>query len=368
MICYIHSMITNSIDPFSIISTAFAWIVSSLVVLLLVLVVAGVSACFGARFHTVFVHGLWALAIPVVLFLYGCLVERNLCRVKHVEISSENVPPQLDGYRIVQISDFHLRSYAGREKAVRRVVERINAVDADVVLFTGDLVTGSSSELDPFVDILSQVRARQGVYSVMGNHDYMLAHNNLSPMQQKAEEQRLRSMEAAMGWHLLSDSAVNLPDGLSIAGVENITTSKFFPSKGNLAKALSRCEGQYVVLMMHDPTVWSSEVLGKTAVDLTLSGHTHAAQISIFGWSPGSVMYSEVCGLYSSTDKRYRPMRNVSQSSKGAKIVSSQNNGELENFTSLRQYIYVNPGLGETGFMARIGIPPEVTVITLKKA
>ena len=339
-------MITNSIDPFTVISTAFAWIVSSLVVLLMVLAVAGVSACFGARFHTVFVHGLWALLLPVVLFLYGNLIERNHCHVERIETVSDRVPPQLDGYRIVQISDFHLRSYAGRERAVRRVVERINAADADVVLFTGDLVTGSTEELEPFVEILSQIHARQGVYSVMGNHDYMLAHNNLTPMQQKAGEQRLRKMQVDMGWQMLNDSAVNLPDGLTIAGVENISASKFFPSKGNLAKALSQCEGQYVVLMLHDPTVWSGEVVGKTAVDLTLSGHTHAAQISLLGWSPGSVMYREVRGLYCRTVKHYGLQRNVAQ----------------------KQWLYVNPGLGETGFMARIGVPPEVTVITLRKA
>lgn len=338
-------MISNSIDPFTVVATMMAWVISSLAIVAGVAIVGGVAALLGGRFRMVFGYGLWALIIPVVLFIYGWLVERNECKVKKVEVVSEEVSEELDGYKIVQITDFHLKSYEGRKKAVAKVVRKINEEKADVVLFTGDLVTGDVGELEEYKEILSKIEGCDGVFSVMGNHDYMLTHNKMSRKEQMEAESILRREEESMGWTILADSAVVVRDELCIVGVENISNNTVFPSRGNLKKAMEKSEGSFKVLMMHDPSVWRKQVVGKYDVDLTLSGHTHAAQMQILGWSPSRVMYGEWRGLYDGMGKRRK------------KAVVEK--GE--------QYLYVNPGLGETGFMARIGVKPEVTVFTLRR-
>ncbi len=327
----------KNMDLFSVIATAFAWFAASVAILLAITVVASVASLFGVQFGSVFRHGLWVLLLPIVLYAYGFFIERNLCRTRDIEIESPHVTAELDGYRIVHISDFHLKSFSGRTAAVKRIMKAIDNTKPDLVLFTGDLVTGSDNELAPFKTLLSGISARDGIYSVMGNHDYMNAHNSMSGSEQKAAEQRLREAESEMGWHILSDTCVNMPHGLSLAGVENISRSRYFQSRGNIAKAVSGINGQFSILMLHDPSVWSDSVAGVRPIDLTLSGHTHAAQMSVFGWSPASVVYKQARGLY--THKR------------------DKKDGT--------QYLYVNPGLGETGLMARIGVPPEVTVILI---
>jgi predicted MPP superfamily phosphohydrolase len=325
----------NNIDPFTIISTLTAWLISTIAIMIVVLIVAAICSLFGVRFTSVLTHGLWFLLLPPLIFAYGFLIERNQIRTKNVDICSEHISNAADGYRIAHFSDFHLKSFEHREKVLRRFVNQINRADVDLILFTGDLVTGNVDEAVQFKQLLSQIKARDGVLSVMGNHDYLLSHNSMSDSQRIMAEKQLRECETQMGWQLLSDTCVILDNGLCIAGVENISDNSFFPSRGNLNKALKDIDAPFKILMLHDPSVW--DATRPYGVNLTLSGHTHAAQMRLFGWSPSKMVYKRWYGLYERLGKNNQP-----------------------------EYLYVNPGLGETGFMARIGIPPEVTVITLR--
>lgn len=323
------------------ISILVSALLAAIVFLVLIAVVSGICALCGvASFGFVFVRGLWSLLLIPAAILYGALVERNIFRVKEVEISSEKLPRSFDSYRIVQISDLHLRSFSHREGALGRCIEKINALEPDLVCFTGDLVTMEASEIEPFREILSSIRAKDGVLSVLGNHDYCLYNPDRS-VNPAAQTQKVREAEREMGWHLLDDECVNIvrgEDSLSVIGVQNISASRQFQSFGDLGKAIAGADGAYRILLSHDPTHWRLAVLGKENIDLVLSGHTHAMQLSLFGWCPSKYIFKEYRGLYKETT----PL------------------GE--------QLLYVNPGLGETALPARIGVPPEITLLTLRSA
>ncbi len=314
-------------------------LISALVIALVLLVVAGVcSLCGAVSFGTVFVKGLWSMLLIPAVMIYGGLVERNLLTVKNVDVPSEKLPETFDGYRIVHISDLHLRSFRGRSGALKRAVEKINALEPDLICFSGDLVTMASAEIEPFQDILSSLKARDGVVSVMGNHDYC-SYNPDESLDKDDEAAKVRSAERKMGWHLLDDANFSIVRGgrsLSVLGVQNISASRQFQSYGDLVKAMAGADGEYKILVSHDPTHWRQEVLGRQDVGLVLSGHTHAMQLSLFGWCPSRYMFREYRGLYS----------------------------ETTDFGT--QYIYVNPGLGETIFPLRIGVVPEISLITLR--
>ena len=307
----------------------------SLAIALIVLVVALVAMLFGASFKMVFFRGLWFMLFPWLAWLYGTLVERNRFRVKRTEIVSQTLPSSFDGYRIVHISDMHLMSFAGRERALERAVGKINALEPDLIAFTGDLVTLGPEELDGLQDILSAMKARDGVYAVLGNHDYSEYRRHDSQRAKRESLEVLKRRIREMGWQLLlneNHSIVRGEDKLSVIGVENISGNRSFRTYGNFQQARIGADGAYKILLSHDPSHWRAEVVGKSDVDLTLSGHTHAMQISLLGWSPSSLMYDEYRGLY--------------------------NQGE--------QYLYVNTGLGQTAVNARFGATPEITLITLK--
>ena len=278
-------------------------------------------------FRRCFLWGLLSLLLPPLLLAYGLLIERNTCQVKHVEIAFNNLPAQFDGYRMVQLSDIHTRSFLKRPKALQRCVDKVSNLHPDLVVFTGDIVTLNSSELDSTAHILGQLHAPDGVISIIGNHDYCTYGNESNG------KQRVVDLERQMGWHVLCNENLILrhgSDSLAVVGVENISTSKHFPTTGNLTQALEGTEGMFKILLSHDPTHWDREVVG-TDIPLTLSGHTHASQFSLLGWTPVRYMYKQYRGLYQ----------------KG------------------KQYLYINIGLGETIFPARIGAPPETTLITL---
>lgn len=307
----------------------------SLAIGLIVLVVALIAMLFGASFKMIFPRGLWLMLFPWLAWLYGTMVERNRFRIKRTEIVSQTLPSSFDGYRVVHISDMHLMSFAGRERALQRAVDKINALEPDLIAFTGDLVTLGPEELDGLQDILSAMTAKDGVYAVLGNHDYSeyRRHDSQQARRESLEVLKLRIRE--MGWHLLLNenrSIVRGEDKLSVIGVENISGNRSFRTYGDFQQARIGADGAYKILLSHDPSHWRAEVVGKSDVDLTLSGHTHAMQISLLGWSPSSLMYDEYRGLY--------------------------NQGE--------QYLYVNTGLGQTAVNARFGATPEITLITLK--
>ena len=316
---------------FNIISLLMA----TVLILLLDLAVAGVAALFGASFKCFFVKGLWFLLLPWLAWTYGTMVERNCFRVKRGEVESSRLPASFDGYRVVHISDMHLNSFAGREKALQRAVDKINALNPDVVLFTGDLVSLGHWELDGMQEILAGVRAKDGVFSVLGNHDYSEYHRWPSKQEQVEAVEMLKRRQRDMGWRLLlneNEPIARGADTISIIGVENISGDRHFRTYGDLAQAMQGADGAYKILLSHDPSHWRKEVVGKSDIDLMLAGHTHAMQVMFFGWSPSSLIYDEWGGLYSE--------------------------GE--------QSLYVNRGLGQTVFKARIGAMPEITLLELK--
>lgn len=307
----------------------------TLILTLLITIVAAVRKLMGKLFWKSFKAGLWILLVPPLALLYGAFIERNQTQINSVDIVSENVPHSFEGYKIVQISDMHLLSFIGREEALARIVEKINAQQPDAILFTGDLVTQNSLEFNTTKDILSRLHARDGVYSILGNHDYSFYNRWENEELRKKDADAIVAQQRAFGWNILLNENRNITrekDTLSIIGVENTSMKHKFRSFGNLTKATQGANGQFKILMTHDPSHWRAEVLPKTDIDLTLSGHTHAMQSTLFGWSIISFIYKEFMGLYSEGNR----------------------------------HLYVNIGLGETMFPFRVGAKPEITVITLK--
>lgn len=311
-----------------------SWVLLALADLIFSLLAAGFTSL---TFKKTFLRGLLVLAVPVILVVYGVLVERNCFHVVKEEISFPQLPEAFDGYRIVHISDIHARSFRKRPGALRRAVRKINGLNPDLIAFTGDLVTIRPDETEKVAGILNEMKAPDGIVSVMGNHDYCTyMHWNRGRGLDKGMRYDVAERERLMGWHILLNEHMLLARGndtLAVIGLENSSTSPIFPSLGDLPKATAGTEGLFRILLSHDPQHWDTEILGKD-IPLTLSGHTHAGQCEILGWSP--VKYNTL---------RYEGLHKV--------------NG---------QQLYINRGLGETIFPARIGVPPEITLITLRRA
>ena len=306
------------------------WIVFVVLDLAVSGIIRGVA---GIPFKRVFLWGLLSLLLPPAAILYGSMIERNTFKVKEIELAYEDLPEEFKGYRIVHISDIHARSFHGRERSLQRAADKINALAPDMITFTGDLITMTPDELDNISAALSSLEAKDGVFSVLGNHDYCMYSDMSQTEKQKCLEELIRK-EGEMGWDLILNEHRIIrkgQDSIAVIGVENTSPSKHFPSRGDLYKASEGTDGLFRILLSHDPMHWEAEILGKD-FPLTLSGHTHAMQVSIFGWSPSSLIFKHHKGLY----------------------------------TEGNQNIYVNKGLGETIFPARIGACPEITLITLK--
>lgn len=297
--------------------------------------VCGLLCLFtAAAFKKAFLWGLLTLIMPPVAVAYGALWGRNQFKITHIEIPSGGLPESFDGYRIVHISDIHARSFIGREKHMAAAVDMVNSLNPDMIAFSGDLISMEPSELDSLSQTLSKMKAGDGVYSVLGNHDYC-QYTRVDSQTKAAYLNDLISRESNMGWSLLLNENRIISrghDSIAVIGVENTSPSRHFPSRGNLAKASQGTEGMFRILISHDPMHWEHEILGKD-YPVTLSGHTHAMQMTFFGWSPSGLIFKQDKGLYSVDG----------------------------------QHLYVNIGLGETIFPARIFARPEITLITLKK-
>lgn len=277
------------------------------------------------------------VAVCVGLLLYGNLIGRFLHQVKRVNYVNADVPNHFVGYQIVHISDLHLDSWKGHSRQLEKRINEINALNPDLICFTGDMVSMSASEVEPNLEILRKLKAKDGVVSVLGNHDYM-PYSRLSAEQRTlAIDTIVRSQRNELGWKLLLNEHFVLQrgtDSIKIIGCENQSVGAHsVVQRGDLAKAMGEQKtGEFQLLLTHDPSHWRREVLDKTTIQLTLSGHTHAMQFRIFGWTPSRWLYPECDGLY------------------------TENN----------QTLYVNIGLGGTAPF-RIGAKPEITVITLNK-
>lgn len=319
--------------------------------------------------------GITVASAMLCIIIYGLFIGWKQLTVNEVELTFDDLPKEFDGYRIVQLSDMHIGTYDAAPEIVDDIADRVNTLNADLICFTGDLVNGSPDELAPYIKTLSRMKAKDGIYSIMGNHDYcMYGHAKKSV---KQEISRLQSMEREMGWHLLLNDNVMLHrgnDSIMLAGVEN-SSKPPFPDYGDLTKALSLHKspslpevdprpsrsgslpsregggrvlgpGLFTILLSHDPTHWQREVLPESSVQLQLSGHTHSTQFRMFGWSPASFTYKEYAGTYEMFPDGTETF-----------------NPETPSSASRKLFVCTGTG-GNLPF--RVGVKPEIVVITLR--
>jgi len=248
--------------------------------------------------------GLSVLLFIVFVLCYGYFAGRFSYRVHKQDISFYDLPESFDGYRIVQFSDLHVGSLVGgHEIEVQKVVDLINAQHADLIVFTGDLVNRSSEELNGLHYMLSALSAPDGVMSILGNHDYGLYKHSFTDEQRKADKHKLIEMQRGYGWHVMLNENKRITRNgqhICIIGVENQGyAKKRFPRLARMDKAMKGVtNSDFKILLSHDPTHWRHDIVGKTNIQLTLSGHTHGGQFEIFGWSPVSWTYPEWSGVY----------------------------------------------------------------------
>ncbi|MBK6832605.1 MAG: metallophosphoesterase [Flavobacteriales bacterium] len=280
--------------------------------------------------------GLILAAVPFTGVLYGVTKGRRTFNVSYVPVKSDKLPAGFHGLRVVQISDMHLGSYGGDLSIVRNGIDLINAEEPDLILFTGDLVNDYAEEAEPFIAEMGRLKARIGKFSILGNHDYSDYAKWTDPVAKAANLDRLKAVHAEMGFRLMLDEHLPLErngERIGLLGVQN--WGHRFQQYGDLDKTMRGSEVfPYRLLMSHDPTHWEHKVLG-SGIDLTLSGHTHGAQLGVkigsTTYSPAQWVYKHWAGLYNERD----------------------------------QQLYVNRGFGFIGFPGRVGMPPEITVLEL---
>lgn len=267
-------------------------------------------------------------------FAFGFIEGWKRLELKHITFTSPDLPPYFDGYRLVQITDFHLGSFPPGNDFVQKVVDATNNEEPDMILFTGDLVNNQASEVEPYLDTLRQLHASDGIYSIWGNHDYCEYGNNHSIGALKRNRRMLYGYQESLGWHQLMNEHHVVSHGMAsiaVIGVENPGQPPF-TNRSNLKKAMKGLKPDlFKILLSHDPHHWRREVVGKK-IQLTLAGHTHAGQLKIGKWTPARMAFKEWGGAY--------------------RI------GE--------QMLYVSSGIGGS-FPFRLGAWPELTVITLKR-
>ena len=279
-------------------------------------------------------------AIPFVSMLYGMYKGKYDFRVLRYTLEFDDLPDAFDGYKLTQISDIHSGSFDNKSK-IEYAVELINEQASDVILFTGDMVNNKASEMLPWLDTFSKLKAKDGKFSILGNHDYGDYFNWESPQAKHDNLEQLKQIQKQIGFDLLLNESRFLEkngERLAIIGVEN--WGKGFKSVGDLKRAASNIhKSDFKILMSHDPTHWEERVIKDDYhYHLTLSGHTHGMQFGIeipgwIKWSPVKWRYKYWAGIYK----------------------------------EMGQYINVNRGFGFLAFPGRVGIWPEITVIELKK-
>ena len=276
----------------------------------LLLKLAGMVAHFRVGYRPFGMTALVLVAAWVLTALYGNFFGRFRHEVKQVQLSFSSLPAAFDGLRIVHISDIHLDGWKGHEGELRQRIDEINALQPDIICFTGDLVSLSPDELKPFVPILRQLRTREGggIYAVLGNHDYMpYARFSCDRERNEAVARLVRTERNELGWTvLLNESEVirRGQDSIAILGCENQSVGVHpVVQRGDLHKAVSGNENTFSILLTHDPSQWRKEVLPQTDIPLTLSGHTHAMQLRIMGFTPSKWLYPECDGLYTEGER-----------------------------------------------------------------
>lgn len=284
--------------------------------------------------------GIFSWFLPFLIILYGIFRSLYRFKIHHVKIKFKNLPKNFIGLRVVQISDLHLGSFNYRYHILDRAIGMINNLEPDLIFFTGDLVNNCSWELDNWDLVLKQLSAKMGKYAVLGNHDYG------DYKKWDSEDMKLRNFEEIKNFYkkvnfklLLNEAEIidNDGDKMAVVGVENWGNPPF-KQYGDLNKSLKDIINiPFKILLSHDPSHWRKEVIEKTDIALTLSGHTHGMQAGINlknkKWSPIKYKYKDWAGLYENK----------------------------------QQYLYVNRGLGWLGFPGRLGMRPEITLLEFEK-
>jgi predicted MPP superfamily phosphohydrolase len=281
------------------------------------------------------------LGLGTTLFgtlLYG-FKNKYHYEIKKVQLTFANLPTAFKGLKIVHISDIHSGSFQDKQ-AVQHGVDMIQQQQADIILFTGDLVNDRYEEMDDYIEVFNQLKAPLGVYSTLGNHDYGDYINWSTEADKKKNLEQLKQVHTQLGWRLLMNEHIILEknkEQIALLGIENWGAKGRFPKYGKMEEAYAGAEKYpFKILMSHDPSHWDAEVRIKYPdIDLMLSGHTHGFQFGIdnpyFKWSPVQWMYKQWAGLYETG----------------------------------KQKLYVNRGFGFIGYPGRVGILPEITVIEL---
>lgn len=284
--------------------------------------------------------GLFSGFLPFFIIAYGIFKSIYNFKTYHIKIESKNLPKGFEDLRIVHISDLHLGSFNYRFHILNRAVSKINHLKPDLILFTGDLVNNYAWELRGWARVFRKLSATMGKYAVLGNHDY----GDYSVWNTTEEKQKnfdtIKAFYKDIDFKLLLNQSdiIELNESkIAIVGVENWGNPPF-KQYGDLQKAINKVQAiPFKILLSHDPSHWTAEVVKETNIALTLSGHTHGMQAAVqykkMQWSPIQFKYKYWAGLYKSSD----------------------------------QYLYVNRGLGWLGFPGRLGMRPEITLIELKK-
>ena len=242
--------------------------------------------------------GLVLVLAELYILFHGTMVGTDRLNVRQVTIESDDLPEAFDGYRIAQFTDAHRGSM--KDELMLRAVTAINDMRPDLIVFTGDIQNMRPEELPRFAQTLKRLKAKDGVMSVLGNHDYS-HYVNGSPEEALRNERMTRDFETSVGWQLLlNDNRIvrRGADSIVIAGGENDGRPPF-PAKADLKKTLRGINAKsFVVMLQHDPSAWRRHILPETNAQLTLSGHTHGGQISLFGLRPTELVGKEDDGLY----------------------------------------------------------------------
>jgi len=279
-------------------------------------------------------------AIPFVSFIYGIVQGKYNYKVLKYQLTFKDLPAAFDGFTITQISDIHSGSFTNKEK-IQYGVDLINQQKSDIMLFTGDIVNNKADEMDNWMDVFDKLEAKEGKYSILGNHDYGDYMDWDNPQDKKDNFQKVKDIHQKIGFDLLLDEHRYLEKNgqkIVLLGVEN--WGKGFNQAGDLQRAAAGVRQEdFKILMSHDPSHWEEKVKKDPFnYQLTLSGHTHGLQMGIeipgwFKWSPSKYVYKQWAGLYEEAGR----------------------------------FINVNRGFGYHAFPGRVGIWPEITVIELKK-
>jgi len=284
--------------------------------------------------------GIGIAGLQLGAMIYGATKGRFNYDVVYQPIEFDNLPDSFNGVKIVQLSDIHVGSFFDNHKEIEKAINKVNELNPDYILFTGDMVNNYAWELDGWEEIIGKLKAKHGKFSILGNHDYADYVQWDSEADKVKNLASLKQRQAKMGFRLLLNESVKLErngEFIELLGLENWGKGRF-AKYGDLVKTMKNSvTNSFKILMSHDPSHWDEQVLEKTDINLALAGHTHGMQYGVkigsFQFSPVQFRYPRWAGLY----------------------------------TENKQHLYVNRGFGYIGFAGRVGISPEITLLELRQ-